>query len=257
MDVTNFLLLGQRTGFLGAVWAKLQDDPEGLPVCEEQFDIYPEGKPLDTDLVQAAGNVITSMGVWEVIDRPQGEKVIATCRVDDVNKGDEVKKKYRSPKSGVPGSDSWKDFFASMPPITAARMLFTLTVTGRILGVKGKLRPTWKDACLVFIGIKKTHFWSPARRQLFVECGFPPDKVGLLKKSLYGTRDPPAKWEAAIKEVMLSIGFFQARSNSCLYRHPEKQVRLEVHGDDFTGVGAKIKLPARVARRFSEEALDY
>ena len=77
------------------------------------------------------------------------------------------------------------------------------------------------DTCLIFIDIKKAHFWSPARRRLLVELpegmGFPPGKVGLLKKSLYGTRDAPANWEAAIKEVMLSIGFLQARSNSCLH----------------------------------------
>ena len=51
------------------------------------------GKPLDTDLVQAACreecDVITSMGVWEVIDRPPGEKIITTRWVD-VNKGDAV-----------------------------------------------------------------------------------------------------------------------------------------------------------------------
>ena len=115
------------------------------PVCEEQFDIDPEapqywdnisGKPLDTDLVQAAYkeecDAITSMGVWEVLDRPPGEKVITTCWVD-VNTGDEVNKKYRSHlvarelklKSDVPGSDSWKDFFATIPPITALRVLFT------------------------------------------------------------------------------------------------------------------------------------
>ena len=38
MEVTNFLF-GQRTGFLGAAQAKLQENPEWRPVCEEQFDI--------------------------------------------------------------------------------------------------------------------------------------------------------------------------------------------------------------------------
>ena len=39
-----------------------------------------------------------------------------------------------------------------------------------------------------------------------------PETVGLLKKSLYGTRDAPANWEAAIKEVMLTLSFIQAKS---------------------------------------------
>ena len=72
--------------------------------------------------------------------------------------------------------------------------------------------------------------------------GYPPRKVGLLRKSLYGTRDAPANWEGAIKAVMMLIGFQQAKSNSCLYYHAEKQIRIEVHGDDFTGVGPKAEL---------------
>ena len=35
------------------------------------------------------------------------------------------------------------------------------------------------------------------------EAGYSHDKVGLLKKSLSGTPDAPANWEAAIREVML------------------------------------------------------
>ena len=73
------------------------------------------------------------------------------------------------------------------------------------------------------------------------KAGYPSDKVGLLKKSLYGTRDAPANWEAAIKEVMLKLNFVQARSNSCLYFHEGLQIRCEVHGDDFTAVGPKDK----------------
>ena len=57
------------------------------------------------------------------------------------------------------------------------------------------------------------------------------------EESLYGIRDAPANWEAAIKEVMLKIGFVQAKSTSCWYYHDEFQVRVEVHGDDFAAGG--------------------
>ena len=45
-----------------------------------------------------------------------------------------------------------------------------------------------QEPCILFLDIKKAHFWSPARRSLLVEL--PPeanegkDKVGLLLKSL-------------------------------------------------------------------------
>ena len=94
-DVETFLanvLLSQRQCFLGAVYARAEQSPETLPVCEEHFEIDPEeplywdnvsGKPLDTAKVQVqeAGReecqVIDAMGVWEVIDRPTNERVIS------------------------------------------------------------------------------------------------------------------------------------------------------------------------------------
>ena len=66
------------------------------------------------------------------------------------------------------------------------------------------------------------------------EAGYGPDVVGLLKKSLYGTRDAPANWEAAICVVTTPIGFVQGKSNSCICYRPGKQIRVEVHGGDFT-----------------------
>ena len=259
-EVTN-LLVAQRRGFLGALHT---DTTTVRPVCEESFGVDAEapqywdnisGKPLSTEKVEEARSeeisVINQMQVWEIIDRPTNEKIIPTRWVD-VNKGDEKNVKYRSRlvakeikrSNGTPGS--WTDFFASMPPITALRILFTLAVTKRIPNLDGKLVDMPKETCLIFIDVKKAHFWSPARRRLLVElppeAGYPSDKVGLLKKSLYGTRDAPANWEAAIKEVMLKLNFVQARSKSCLYFHEGFQIRCEVHGDDFTAVGPKDKL---------------
>ena len=166
--ITN-LLLSHRKGFLGALHAKLQESPEVLPVCEKQFDIDPEtpwyyddvsGKPLDTQMVQAARReecqVIQTMGVWEPIPRPKNEKVIS-ARWVDVNEGDEQRPKYRSrlvarelkAKSGQ-SETHWSDFFASMPPITALRILFTIAVTKKIPNKDGKLIPLDPTTCLIF-----------------------------------------------------------------------------------------------------------
>ena len=104
-----------------------------------------------------------------------------------------------------------------------------------------------RNQCLDFLDIKKAHFWAEARRRLLVEL---PEEsgvntrefVGLLKKSLYGTRDAPSNWEATIRRIMKVLGFTQGRSNSCLYYHPTRHIRVEVHGDDFTGLGTKEHL---------------
>jgi len=256
-------VLSSRKGFISAAVASGKKEPvceEVVPEVETPYWDDISGKPLDPSGVNAARQeevqVIKEMGVWEVIPRPVGEKVISTRWVD-INKGDEDRPKYRSrfvarelkPRGSHRGDVvNWDEFYASMPPLSALRILFTLAVTKRFPDIEGKM-PSMplKDVCLLFIDVKKAHFWSPARRRLLVElpseAGIDNEKyVGLLRKSLYGTRDAPSNWEAAIKEVMQTLNFVQARSNSCLYFHEGYQIRCEVHGDDFTAVGPRTGL---------------
>ena len=203
--ITN-LLLSHRKGFLGALHAKLQESPE---VC--QF---------------VRNNLTLTLKHFGIKLRPKYRSRLVPREL-----------KVKSGQSETHCSH----FFASMPPITALRILFTIVVTKKIPNKDGKLIPLDPTTCLIFIDIKKEHFWSLARRRLLVkippEMGCPPGMVGLLKKSLYGTRDAPANWEAGIKDVMLALGFLQAKSNACLYFHEGRNIRIEVHGDDFTGVG--------------------
>ena len=175
-EVTN-LLLAQRRGFLGALHT--DSNSSRKPVCEDDFGIDPEapqywdnisGKPLSTEKVEEARSeeisAINQMQVWEVINRPSNEKVIPTRWVD-VNKVDEKNVKYRSRlvakeikrSNGTPGS--WTDFFASMPPTTALRILFALAVTKKIPNLDGKLVDMLKETCLIFINVKKNTFLVP------------------------------------------------------------------------------------------------
>ena len=242
-EVTN-LLLAQRSGFLGALQP---GDSNQKPVCEDDLGIDPEapmywdnisGKPLLTEKVDEARteeiSVINQMQVWEVIDRPSNEKVIPTRWVD-VNKGDEKNVKYRSRlvakeikrSNGTPGS--WTDFFASMPPITALRILFTLAVTKKVPDLKGRLVDMSNETCMIFIDVKKAHFWSPARRRLLVElppeAGYSHDKVGLLKKSLYGTRDAPLIGRRLLRRSCLKLALF--KQNPILAYTTMRKVRSE------------------------------
>ena len=220
------------------------------------------GKELPAEGVKAARaeevSVIRQMGVWEIIPRPANEKVIGTRWVD-INKGDSAHLKLRSrlvaqelkrargPQQPEDQS-TWSDFFAAMPPLSSLRALFTLATTRLIPNSRGKLSLVGSggEVCLMFLDVKKAHFWSPVRRRLLVElppeAGEGRDKVGLLKRSLYGTRDALSNWEKAIKDALEGLGFKQGRSNPCLYFPQEKSLRLNVHGDDFTVVGSYEEL---------------
>ena len=86
---------------------------------------------------------------------------------------------------------------------------------------------------------KKAHLHAWAERDLFIEL---PTEAGggcaRLIRSLYGTRDAPALWEAYAAVQLTALGFRRGRSNACVYWHPQRRLRCLVHGDDFVVTGA-------------------
>ena len=58
------------------------------------------------------------------------------------------------------------------------------------------------------------------------------ERVGKLRKSLYGTRDAAKNWQAHVTGVMEHIGFCGTTYNKCLFKH-KSGVAVLVHGDDF------------------------
>ena len=93
-----------------------------------------------------------------------------------------------------------------------------------------------------FIDVRRAYFHAPAMRDVYVELpdeDKTPGMCGKLLKSMYGTRDAGLNWEATVAKVMISIGFERGVSNPCVYYHPQKNIRTEVHGDDFVIIGRR------------------
>ena len=240
-------------------------DPE-KPVCEEKIPLPEEmaeeakdwwyyddisGKELLPEKVEKARkdeiDIVESMGVWEKIPRskvPKGTKIIGTRWVD-VNKQDETNPLYRSRlvAQEIKRGSGFDEFFAAMPSLAALKLLLTIAVSDSLPLEKGKRRKS-KQSFLGFLDVKRAHFYSKATRELYVEIpseGKKPedgDVVGRLVRSLYGTRDAPMNWELTIAEFMKKLGFLQGESNPCIYYHASRELRTEVHGDDFTTVGS-------------------
>ena len=63
------------------------------------------------------------------------------------------------------------------------------------------------------------------------------DQIGMLIKSLYGTRDAAHNWVEEVARYMKSIGFRRGKYNPCLYFHEKRGIEVMVHGDDFLSVG--------------------
>ena len=56
---------------------------------------------------------------------------------------------------------------------------------------------------------------------------------------MHGTRDAAQNWERCCTEFLESIGFERGKASPCVFQHKDRQLRLVVHGDDFTGLGMK------------------
>eukprot|EP00959_Pyramimonas_sp_CCMP1952_P457952 9475807-Pyramimonas_sp.AAC.1 len=153
---------------------------------------------------------IDDIGLWGVVPRPAGHKVIGTRWVD-VNKGDEVDYQVRSRIVGkeIRHKGSVEQYFAAMPPLASLKMLLSIAVT-TVLPRKEVVYAKKGQYVLQFLDVKKAHFWAMAERLLFVELpeeykrkrGITGDMVGKLLRSMYGMRDAASLWEKLVATKM-------------------------------------------------------
>ena len=124
------------------------------------------------------------------------------------------------------------DLFAATPPIENIKYLISRVASSQ----KGP-----KKTLLMVQDVKKAYFFAPATRRVFIELppeDYEPGKVGLLKKSLYGTRDAALNWTTAYTSVLVQkMGFVQGKATPCAFFNEKLQARTVVHGDDFVSEG--------------------
>ncbi len=64
----------------------------------------------------------------------------------------------------------------------------------------------------------------------------------MLKKAMYGPPVSAQNWELEYTEMMTDMGFRQGSYSACVFYHEEKNVRVVVHGGDFTVLGPSKSL---------------
>ena len=74
------------------------------------------------------------------------------------------------------------------------------------------------------------------------ELGLPANYVGKLVRCAYGTRDAGAIWEDTYRGALEQMGFVSGIASPCCFFHPDRQLHLVVHGDDFTSLGIQADL---------------
>ena len=186
---------------------------------------------------------IKDMGVFRLIDRSEAVKQgikIVDARWIDTNKGDADKPNMRSRYVGREFNNSkMEGLFAATPPLEGLRYLIhRAATTGK--GTRGK--------CIMLNDISRAFFEATASR--LVCCELPPgypgnetgDKVGVLVKSLYGTRDAAYNWVEEVARFMKGLGFIRGKYNPCLYYHPVRDIETMIHGDDFASTAEASEL---------------
>ena len=208
----------------------------------EQYHDSVSGQPLEPGLVRNARaeeirylhqyNVYKKVPISVMHDR--NGKLIDTRWVD-VNKGDNSNKNYRSRiVAREIKKDSRQDLFAATPPLMSMRMLISECASSQD-----------NDYCLLFLDISRAYFNAAATRDLFIKI---PDedyepgdeyRVGLLLRSLYGTRDAAQNWENEYSSFLTGLGFTQGLASPCHFAmvRNQRKIQIAVHGDDFSCAG--------------------
>ena len=225
-------------------------DPVEESLIEEsgQYVDDIKGSVLDAKLIREASTdevkVFIERGVYEVVNKadfPRNAKVIG-LRWVDTNKGSEQEPRIRSRLVAQEfnfGGDPSGEMFAPTPPLGATRYLLSC------LASRGSQWPGMYRAML--LDFKRAFLYVDVEREIYVKLPSEDprsgeDKIGILRKAMYGTRDAPAVWQRLVKKVMSELGFVASRTSACVYVHRARGLRVVARVDDFLVTGPKPEL---------------
>ena len=218
------------------------DDLRGVYEGAEFYDDV-TGVLLDRELAIKARKVeidfFRARGVYTKVRREPWMSVITTKWLD-VNKGDSSNPNVRSRLVGREiAKEKRDDLFAATPPLESLKTVLSLCASHQCQ------KDPWR---IMSVDVKRAYFYAAATRPLFIHIPAEDrdsEDAGMVAKlnlSLYGTRDAAQNWAATLTQFLNERGFITGRASPCNFHHPEKNMVLTVHGDDFTLGGSSASL---------------
>ena len=225
------------------------DEPDVSVEVEKHYDDI-TGALLEPALVRKARaeeiEFLERLGTWRDATEEECIKVTGKppipSRWVDINKGDQIRKEYRSRltvkeiKAKYPMDAA--EVFAATPPVECLRLIASLTMSS----------PIEEEIVMGFIDISRAHPHADITRTVYiwtpVDCGGK-SRVKLLQMTLYGLRDAPQNFEFKVKEVMEALNFTQGKFSPCLWfkQCPKYgSFKVMVHGDDFIISGTRAAI---------------
>ncbi len=208
------------------------DDVAGTELCAEKVM-----KARQEEL-----EYFKQMQVYDVVKREwaqKHQKKIIDVRWIDINKGDNENPNYRSRLVGKEFRRTPQpELFAATPPIESMKILLHMAATTH----HGEITNS-----IMVNDIRRAYFHAPALREVYIELPHEDERrekgyVGILRKSLYGTRDAALNWQVTYSNHLKKIGFKQCVFSPCVFRHDTRKIYCMVHGDDYLSVGAETEL---------------
>ena len=198
---------------------------------------------------------VREKGLWikraitECRDKTGGPLV--TVRWVESSKGDNAVPNIRSRSVARqirgPGQDA---VFAPTPPLEALRTVLSMAATDLPGRPKTCRLPNSDMRTQVsFVDIGRAYFNAPTDPNDPTYVQLPaedPDHgkglCGLLLRHMYGTQKAAEGWQTEYSSALVERGFTLGIACPCVFAHPDRDVVVTVHGDDFTAVGPKDSL---------------
>ena len=137
------------------------------------------------------------------------------------------------------------DLFSARSPLEGVKLIISEAASSN------------RETVLLVIDVRRAYFYARARRRVYIELpegdgGGPGSwQSGLLRKSLYGTRDAAQNWECELGGILEEIGLRRGQTSTCLYSEEARGISASVQGDDVT-VKASREDAEWLIRKFKE-----
>ena len=121
------------------------------------------------------------------------------------------------------------DLFAATSPLEGVKLVISEAASSKRA-----------DTVLLIVDVRRAYFYARAQRRVFVELPSEDwqdgdeDRCGVLRASLYGTRDAARNWEQELGNFLNTLGLEKGGASTCLFRDSAKGICAAVVGDDVT-----------------------
>ena len=183
-------------------------------------------------------------GVYKVVDRSEMEQDarLLSAKWVVTNKGSITHPRAKArlvAREFVSGAIDRDTLFAGTPALPMARTLISRAASTRTGRRKRKI---------MLMDVTAAFLYGLAERNLYIEipvedpASLDGSKVAKLIRSLYGTRDAPQLWSKHVGQTLRSLGYMETVGMPGMYYHPERDVQIALHVDDFLVVGEEEDL---------------